>query len=661
MPGKQHVKNKLWSGDVKRVPIPPGRDPFVNTPLLALGPGEDGVERFWISTWNANVGCLAALVTATGKSRIYRFGDKRHGGFYSAVQEDADTLWLCGNLSRVLRFSLSSGDFEEFETGAPEALVFQGMALDRQTGTLFALAHYIPETTVIGFSFDTRRRETVTIHRDIAADKYMRFHFPNGDGSYTFVLHTPGESLLRWNPRDETLAVTRLTEKRDAHSMKGGTTYRLVDDDNGRFYFPGRGWYDPRNRRFTEDGPRPEQDMTWFRRIGQIAWGGDTECGNLDIGRWDMDTGEVRVLCTVPDSTLHGANVTSGGKIVAVNKDGFFYRFDGDTGVLEMSKRLDTDSIGHVDCIRRIDDEHLLGTPFITQRFWEVNVKTGEGYDCGRAAPGGGEILRTWKIGGMVYMAAYTGAELVEYNPAEHPHFPENPRVVAAPPHAMRPVASADDGRHIYYACSQPYGNLGSTLTTYDTETGMASYKVNPLPDQQIVSLCYDPVTKSMLCGTTMHADCRSCTPSSDQCWFARIDPETLDITEKAPAPDGTTVAVVEGPLGDGTFLCTCNNQANWRESAWFALEDGPIRVPERETMQALPEETDLFVYADKPGYFIVRRGSRIEVWDMRKKASVLLLADSFDGYAVKVQDDSVYLLYPLDIEILEGCLAELN
>lgn len=43
---------RTFSGESMRVPIPSGRDPFVNTPLLALGPGEDGSERFWISTWN---------------------------------------------------------------------------------------------------------------------------------------------------------------------------------------------------------------------------------------------------------------------------------------------------------------------------------------------------------------------------------------------------------------------------------------------------------------------------------------------------------------------------------------------------------------------------------------------------------------------------------
>lgn len=41
--------------------------------------------------------------------------------------------------------------------------------------------------------------------------------------------------------------------------------------------------------------------------------------------------------------------------------------------------------------------------------------------------------------------------------------------------------------------------------------------------------------------------------------------------------------------------------------------------------------------------------------------APVLLLDDAFGGYAVKMQDDTVYLLHPREIQILEGCLSGLE
>ena len=43
-------------------PVPATRDPFVNTPLIPAGfDPKTGEERFWISTWNDNTGCLGAL------------------------------------------------------------------------------------------------------------------------------------------------------------------------------------------------------------------------------------------------------------------------------------------------------------------------------------------------------------------------------------------------------------------------------------------------------------------------------------------------------------------------------------------------------------------------------------------------------------------------
>jgi len=58
------------------------------------------------------------------------------------------------------------------------------------------------------------------------------------------------------------------------------------------------------------------------------------------------------------------------------------------------------------------------GTPFITQRFWEVDFRTRRGRDCGRATSGVGEVLQTWSLRGKVYLASYTRGELVEYDPA---------------------------------------------------------------------------------------------------------------------------------------------------------------------------------------------------------------------------------------------------
>lgn len=654
-------KQSVWKGKTFRVPIPKTRDPFVNTPLLSVGRDAHGEERFWISSYNPN-GCLAVLITESGDYRIYRFGNSRHAGFYSAAVEDENTLWLCGDLSRVVRFRLDTGKFEEFATGAPSALVFQGMVLDHHTGKLFAAAFPIskqPHTTA--FSFDFRRRQPVKAHHHVCADdKYMRFSFPNGDGSYSCVLHVPGETLVRWDPRSENITSIPIV---DAYRKEGATTCSLIANDEGCWYIPQRGWYDPRTQRFTPGGPRPQREMTWFARHGQHAWGGDSRNGNVEIGLWDLASGQVRSLGSIRDCSISNIRMTASGKIIAVNLYGEFFRFDGKTGALEMSKRLPTDAIGHVDCLCRMDRERLLGTTFITQQFWEVNLRTRQGHDCGRAAPGFGEVALIRKLGRKIYMAVYSGAELMEYDPARPAGFPENPRVVAVAPGGMRPRAATDDGRHLFYACSNKYGNLGSVLTRYDVKTGAVLHRQNPLPDQQIESLCYDRPTNSLLCGTTMHADQQSCPSKADRCVFAIISADDLSVQKQTPAPSGVNNARVVGPLGRGRYLATCYGDFDGGRPRWFTLDMASFSVPPlaaTDTPQ-LPAGSPRLItdptFAGRPGYFVIQTGERLELWDMRKPQCIRILCPKYQGDRFIVQDDSVYIVEKETITVLEDCL----
>ncbi|MHC4886665.1 MAG: NHL repeat-containing protein [Planctomycetota bacterium] len=501
-----------------RIPIPPCRDPFVNTNLLRLTPNAEGRDRFWISSFNGAFGCLGVCVDEWGEHRIYRTNDFRHAGFYSAVQTSDNTLWLCGDLSRVVRLDLDTGVFETFPTGAPSALVFAGMIYDPKTAKLFFIAH--PASGVTGVSFDTHTGKTVKVHAVKTSEHYMRSHFAHGDGTWSAVLHTPGLSFVRWDPATETIKPRSILAAPDENTNIS-LTYRMIADDDGRQYLPGRGWYNPRSGRIGR-GPHPEDDgITWFARNETAAFG--TPPGESEVHRWDLQTGRVRKLFSAAKIGFLGSSLSRSGKVLCVSRTGTFTRHDAMTGELELSRRLDTNAVQNLDCVIRIDRDRLLGTPFITQRFWEANIRTGKGMDCGPAAPGGGEILRVWNVGGKIYMAAYAGGQLTEYDPALPANFPENPRVVAAPPTGMRPFAAADDGVRIFYACNHPYGQLGSIMTRYHTRTGAALYRDNPIPDQQIVSLFHEKASNSLLCGSSYMADGGSITPATDRTVLARL------------------------------------------------------------------------------------------------------------------------------------------
>lgn len=629
-----------------RLPIPATRGPFVNTPLLSVPGGAGQPERFWISTWNTNLGAMGVLLDESGQARIYRF-PLPHYGFYSAVAQDRDTLWLCGDVSRVVRLDLPTGRFDVYETGAPSALVFQGLAIDRRTGKLFAAAHPPPKT--VGFSFDYRRRRPVKVYADMGPGRYMRFSFPNGDGSHSIVMHTP-HTLMRWNPADETVDPRALPEPADAHAP--GTTYRLIDDGAGRWYFPQVGWYDPARRRFVR-GPEPAQPMTWFARRGSLAWGYDSRGESLVVGLWDLAGSAVRELCAIPDVNM-GVALSQSGKILAVSHYGEFLRYDGRTGQFELARRLKTDSIGRTDCLCRIDRDRLLGTPFISQRFWEIHLPSGRGTDCGRAAPGTGEILDALKVGRKIYLAAYHGGELMEYDPRQHPHFPENPRVVADPPGGMRPVASADDGRNIYYSCSAHYGHLGSVLTRYDTRTGRTLYRSNPLGPLQVQGLWYDRTTGLLVGCAVPHADCDSAPPAQSPAVFACFDPKTLKPLRSAPAPAGARWPRIIGPIGRGRYLCSFRGEDR-AHVRWFVLDAARLRVPDWEQTQPAKAGVERTVWACRPGLFILRFGPRVELWDLRSDRRIKTLTRQFRGYEIFADRRSVYLVDRRTVTVLDA------
>lgn len=632
--------------------VPKTRDPFINTPLIALGENHAGVERFWISSWNGNVGCSGVMVSETGESRVYQFA-KEHDCFYSACGTSPDTLWLCGSLDQLVKLDVSTGETEVFPTGAPPALVFSGMSFDPSSGKLFALA--MPwRHPVTAFSFDTKLGKTAKLHAGVTTDHYPKVSFPNGDGSYTMLVQVPGQSFLRWDPAKETVTCRSLAAERIGNDHLNG----LIRNDQGHVYFPGRGWYDPLNDSFLKSGPTPEREMTWFASFSDCAYGTTAKGNDSTVSVWDFKSGDVTDICSVPDCTSVALNATKDGNILAVNMYGFLYRFDRH-GNLELCNKLSTSRPGKIDCLCRIDDDRLLGTPFISQRFWEVNLKTGKGVDCGRAAPGVGEILRTCKVGQNVYMAAYVGGELMEYDPRENARYPENPYVVAKAPGGHRPVAMCEDGRYVFYSCTRPKGRLGSVLTRYDTKSGEALYCEDPLPDHIIITLLHDRSFGKILVSTSIYADCESCPPTAERARIAVINPATLEVEQERQVMTPHTARLASlGKLDEGTYFFMYDphyqtpTESPTEDIRYYEVSIDNLEMKPLQQSVPLAKFEDI-KYAGTPGQFYVKRGAKIELWDCRSGKYLKTICDGVDSYRYFAMDGWLYFCYPKRIDMM--------
>lgn len=639
---------------VRQVRVPRTREPFINTPLISLGVWADGLERFWSSSWNSVGGSTGVLLDASGGCREYPLS-VRSGGYYSVAQESERVLWLCGNLSFVLRLDLDSGKLEEFDTGVTPVMIFYGMIFDPATRKLLASGFPAATQKTTAFSFDVDLRRVVAVHEDFARHHASRDYFSNGDGTWSIVMHLPGESIVRWDPVAETLTERVLLESKD--TLAEGGSLRVARDANGRVYFPSSGWYNPRTRRFQRPTKPPQRDGTWFGCVGSEIIG---EVGDGRVGAWNLETGAVRLICAVEDSSAYSFAVGADGRqLFSLNIYGFFKRFDLATGGLELSRDLGIRGVCHTDCVCPAGKDHLIGTPFITQRFWLADLRTGVAEDCGRAAPGRGEILRTWEVGGKVYMAAYTGAELMYLDPAKAIRFPENPQVVCKPPRAVRPVASERKGAVLYYSCTRPYGEVGSVVTRFDTRSGVALFAGDPLPDRQIRSLFYDRASEGLVVGAAIHADQLSRPAVAEGAMFGLLDERTLAVRATC-CEDGFSVGHLVGPLRRGEYLAAVfrdDNSFHWKllKMKDFSLVDWDAPDPDLAPVR--------LVYSGFEGRFFRCVAGQLELLDLRDglRRTVVWRFPKRDGLPkCTLHPSGIYLTFHHKVVALEGNVKEL-
>jgi hypothetical protein len=645
---------------VIKCPIPATRDPFINTPLIRLFPDpKTGAERFWISSYNATAGTTAVLIDEYGKSEIHRFTPP-YAGFYSAVAVDADTLWLCGDLAKVVRYTLSTRKIEPFETGASSALVFNGMIYDKPTRKLMALA-YPGTATAHAFVFDTRTLKPTFAGATNVKGLYMRCSHPAGDGTWASVAHLPSNEMVFWNPKTDRFGGCELTESIETESL-GVTTYFLLRDkikgvEGDCLYVPRYGWFDPRKRKYVKQGPRPERESTWLGRWKGYAVGaGNFErCVSL-VSLWDMKTGKVRDVCTIPDAPLQNVNFTRSGAAVCVNMYGQFSRHDLLTGELLSSRDLDVKAVGSIDCLIRAGKDRVVGTPFITQRFWEADLRTKKGADMGRAASGSGEVMQVCDVGGKIYMAIYVGGDLMEYDPAKPARHPENPRVVAAPKDTLRPVSILNVGSRIFYSSTALYGQLGCVLTRYDTKTGVAAYAHDPLPTLAIRTLLHHTSAKLLIAGTGIHADCGSAPAKAKSAVLATIDPESLRAVKSVSMPDSLETVSVACALGGGHFACVTNPHVG-KPGAIFEVSIRNLAIPPQTKWRDMPVRGSMRP-TRSPGVVVINTNDGLQLWDLRTLKMIRQLAgkESANRHFF-VQGDDILFNDPTTVYVLEDAL----
>jgi hypothetical protein len=304
------------------------------------------------------------------------------------------------------------------------------------------------------------------------------------------------------------------------------------------------------------------------------------------------------------ESEAFTPGVWNGRDVCAVTVDGIAHRFSPRTGHAD---QLDLEATGpmaaHALCAAP-DAGLILGAPFINQRFWTIPLDTGEGQDCGRAAPGGGQINQIlWDpLTRRALMSSYTTSSVTAYDPTRPPAWPDNPRVLAsAQDHEqMRPMGLAHDGRHVWMATSPEYGHLGGALSRIDPQTGEIRVWRHLLPDQKVNALVLDPTRRRVYCSTDITADANSVPPTQTTGHLVAFDMDGLTVLRRQAIRPDATHNYVRALLPTGEVLA----QAGEEFYAWDAGQSqlrplGPVPRNFREARHA----ADGSLYASIDGH----------------------------------------------------------
>ncbi|MEG2571071.1 MAG: hypothetical protein RSA70_06525, partial [Clostridia bacterium] len=367
--------------------IPPSRDPFANASLVRAGNDADtGHERFWDSTWNSHSGAIGVLVSPQDDARVYRFDPKRaEFGFYGARYGGDDIMWMSGFLDEVIALDLKTGETTHYPTGLPHALSSAGFCFDETTGKILSSTFCQVDHTRKAFIFDTNTRKIVKRFQNLpVSGNQLAASIRLRDGSFLGAYVVPKLELVRWYPERDEIEIVSGALSLDEIEW----SYTLTARADGAVYIPQHGWFNPQENCIAAGALAPSE-ATWFGTRGTKMYGLEcTRGGNAILREWDTESGSVRAIYEIPDCGSSACCMTRDGQIACIGRYGHFIIIEPDSGALLRRETLESDSVGELDCIYRADNNTLIATPFITQRFLQIDMKSGRGYDMGRANNG---------------------------------------------------------------------------------------------------------------------------------------------------------------------------------------------------------------------------------------------------------------------------------
>ena len=555
---------------IRRYAIPHSRMPFINAELATVQ--FRGDIHLVSSVWGGSSGGRIYFWNPDTRSRGMRELPGGIPGAYMLRTAADGCLYLgCGN-GDLIRYDPVADAFEILVTGELTSITWGGCVTDR-----YAVWEASPGHVGV---YDWRESRLVKVFRPIDTELPTALYGHNvveaPDGRVLLAIDVPQARLVLLNL--ETLTAESHTPENirgvgsttDAFFWDDGTLAAFVRGELHFMAYPG---FELKQRiECPENGGLGGKACVVDGRLYAYS-AADSSLYVLDRGaeKWEVAAPE---WSDGGPATMHPWGEAA---VCGLTLSGVALRYDTRT---RRTDRIDLESTGpmaaHALCPvpeRKI----IVGAPFINQRFWMIDMETGEGRDCGRAAPGGGQINQIiWEpITQRVLQSSYTTSSVTAFDPGSPLDWPRNPHVLASAQKEgqMRPTGLVHDGEFVWMSTSPEYGHLGGALTRIDPATGEVRIWRHLVQDQKVNSVLVDSSRRRVYCGTEIYADANSAPPTQTTGHLVSFDMDELEIVRCQAIQESEGAARVMAVLPAGEVLALQRNALY----AWNA-EDGALR-----------------------------------------------------------------------------------
>ena len=553
---------------IKRYAIPHSRLPFVNAEVARVQ--FLGEVHLVSSVWGGSSGGRIYFWNPdTGSTGMREFPDGVPGAYMLRTAADGRLYLGCGN-GDLIRYDPVSDGFEILVTGELTSITWGGCVTDR-----YAVWEASPGHVGV---YDWRESRLVKVFRPIDTE------YPTALYGHRVVEAPDGRVLLAIDvPQARLILLDVESMSARSHTPEniqgvGSTADAFFWDDRtfatfvrGELHFMAYPGF-----RLKQRIARPEHGglgggacVVNGRLYAYCAADGGLYALDREAEKWEVAAAG---WSEGGPTTLHPWGETT---VSGVTVSGEALRFDTRTGHTD---RMDLESTGpmsaHALC--PVPQRNLIfGAPFINQRFWMIDMETEEGRDCGRAAPGGGQINQIiWEpITQRVLQSSYTTSSVTAFDPAAPLDWPRNPHVLASAQQEgqMRPTGLVHDGRYVWMSTSPEYGHLGGALSRIDPRTGDIRIWRHLVPDQKVNAVVADTQRRRVYCSTEIYADANSAPPTQTTGQLVAFDMDRLEVTRTQAIEEGEGAARVMAVLSSGEVLALQRT----RFYAWNAQTGG--------------------------------------------------------------------------------------